>query len=165
MKRKGVTITLLLVVASIWGAILIKVVNPPTAEPSKAMVNLPSGPEWKQVAVEHPPSDSLGNYRDPFLGSTSVVPRSGAVPMSAARKVQSTTQTTAHKTAASWPKITFQGLLRNRTNSRSVALLTIEGKNAMLMQGAKDACGVSVVAVYTDSVVLAMDGESRCFRR
>lgn len=164
MKRKGLTIGLLLLVASIWGAVLSKFWRPKSEEPEGSAGVLVPMVDDRVVIDTLPATASLGNYRDPFLEAIPPHPASSVV-----RSKNSTgaraKQPVAPKAVETWPRIAYNGLLRNTTNSRAVALLNVDGHNAMFIQGVEDQRGLKVVKASSDSVLVALHDEVRGFRR
>jgi hypothetical protein len=166
MKRKGLTIGLLLIVASIWGAVLSRFWRPKSTEPETSVGALMPMDDDHTVIDTLPPTASLGNYRDPFLQvmptrpvPTSAVPRA-KIPTAAKEKRKQENQPTEI-----WPRIAYNGLLRNNANSRAVALLNVDGHDAMFVQGVEDQRGLKVVKASSDSVLVALHDEVRSFRR
>jgi hypothetical protein len=156
MKRKGLTIGLLLIVASIWGAVLSKFWRPNREELGTSSDVLMPMDDDAVVIDSLPPTASLGNYRDPFLEPSQTRPLAGAVTPHG-RKPEIPVET--------WPRIVFNGLLRNAANSRAVALLNVDGRDAMFVQGVAGPCGLKVIKVNSDSVLVALNNRVRSFRR
>jgi hypothetical protein len=163
MKRKGLTIGLVLVVVGIWGAVFTKAIKPGSEEPiDPGIVNAVT----RQVAAltdSLPNASSLGNYRDPFLRAEAPVravstgdPKPVAV-KKAAPVVPSPSFT--------WPQVAFKGMLKNTNNKQGVALVSINGKDKVLVEGKEEEHGIMLFAVARDSITLKAHGEQRRFGR
>ncbi len=165
MKRKGLTIGLLLVVAAIWGAVLARIRRPEPrtfAEGGNAPAHV--YPE-RMIADTLPPTEALGDHRDPIQAAAPARP-SGAAPRRAGDGPPAPPKPVAVVPATvMWPRITYNGLLRNRSNSRAVALLNIDGRDVLCVQGVPDNSGLTVVEAGPDSVRIALRTELRSFRR
>ncbi|MEO8069043.1 MAG: hypothetical protein ABI599_15205 [Flavobacteriales bacterium] len=157
MKRKGITIALLLLVVAVWGCVLFKVVRRPAD--NFEQVRQVRGTQWADAPVLEPlPDEALGNYRDPFLGDAAK-PSTG-VDAGARQHVAVVKSVTRGPNGYKWPSIAYHGSLRNNGKERSIALLSIDGREAMVPIGAEER-GLRVKAIYTDSVLVAANGEVR----
>lgn len=163
MKRKALTIGLIVLVCTIWGAVLSKAVDRRASDTAHTM-DLGEATDELPHFDSIPATSSLGRYRDPFLGSGAIV-RAPVSTTIAASHVPAVVRTTPPVIATrSWPRITYVGSVRKTNEDRAVALLTVDEKQTLLLQGAEEN-GLRAVLVRPDSVVLAFDGEKRTFRR
>lgn len=158
MNRKAVTALLLLVVAAIWGGVLFKVSGRgEEANVQQTTLAAPVAPAAE--AVDTLSASALGNYRDPFLGAMPA--KRSTVPVSSTQRPPAKR---AFEVAKSWPKVSYRGAMRNHGRERGVALLSIDGKDAMVPLGGEEK-GVTVKAIYADSVLLVANGEQRVVRQ
>lgn len=163
MKRKALTIALAVLVCGIWAAVLSRTVS--RRPGGDVALNAHAERPFPMLATDTlPRTADLGHYRDPFLADA---------PTPAARPAATTTVRAPSARAAkpsvpgaafAWPRIAFLGVLRNTNGARAVALLNIDDRPAMLLQGAEDH-GLKVLALCSDSVTIAAAGEARTFRR
>lgn len=159
MNRKAITALLVLVVVAIWGSVFFKVSGKGEEEVKAQHTGLGVPEAVIALAPDTLTSASLGNYRDPFLGGATVQRSAQPAPTA-----QRTSLKKAPEASKSWPKVSYRGALRNRGKERGVALLSIDGKDAMVPLGGEEK-GVTVKAIYADSVLLVANGEQRVVRQ
>ena len=158
------TIGLIVLVCSIWGAVLSKAVD----RRAPKAVRADDPPMEKNMitrADSIPDIAQLGRYRDPFLGDRPTDRKETvAAASSFAQHRASTPAPTAPMSARAWPRIAYLGCVRRTNADRAVALLTVDDRRTMLLQGTEEN-GLSLVVVRDDSVVIAFAGEQRAFHR
>lgn len=164
MKRKGITVALLLLVATVWGGVLWKVIRQkeddaftPTATPAVAPMEMVEG-----RIDSFPDNTALGDYRDPFLKEPPPRNERKAAHPAKAGAGQAVVRPVA--SVFKWPRVEYRGSMKNAKQGRVVAMLSIDGREIMLPLGAEDH-GIQVRAVFTDSVQLLAGNEQRTFAR
>ncbi len=164
MKRKGLTIGLIIVVCTIWGAVLSKAVwKHEDTDPEPIVTDAFTAPETARDSLPH--ADELGNYRDPFLGKTTQLSTSKRI---VATSLEKTTAAQHKQTMPAstnpWPRMEYIGSMKNGKGDRGVALLTTGGGPLTLLQGV-ESDGFTALVIAMDSVIIVHDGEQRTFRR
>jgi hypothetical protein len=163
MNTRWVRIGLLLLVATVWGAVLVKAFfrKPPVAENNTP---LPQRAIPTEVAHEAPPLN-LHWARDPFLNEAApaqrVVERSTVAPV-AARSVAAAPKV---EVAMAWPQVVYKGALNaSGPSGKRVAMLSVDGRDVILRTG-QEQDGIKLVAVGADSVALRLGDNDRVFTR
>lgn len=163
MNTRWVRIGLLMLVATVWGAVLVKAFF---RKPAAAANNtpLPQRAVPTEVAREAPPLD-LHWPRDPFLNEAApahrVVERS-AVASASARSVAAVPKV---EVAVAWPEVVYKGALNaSGPSDKRVAMLSIDGRDVILRNG-QEQNGIKLVAVGADSVALRLGDNDRVFIR
>lgn len=160
MNARWVRIGLFLLVATVWGAVLVKAFfrKPPVVENNTP---LPQRAVPTEVAHEAPPLN-LHWARDPFLNEAApaqrVVERSTAAP-AAARSVAAAPKV---EVAMAWPQVVYKGAVRGQ--ARTIAMLTVNGRSVTVAQGGTEQ-GLLVKRATADTLVLALGDEARVFVR
>jgi hypothetical protein len=163
MNTRWVRIGLLLLVATVWGAVLLKAFfrKPPVAEDNTP---LPQRAVPKEIARTAPPLD-LHWTRDPFLNDAApvhrVVERSAVGPAS----VRSVAAPPKVEVAVTWPVVVYKGALNaSGPTEKRVAMLSVNGRDVILRTG-QEQNGIKLVSVGADSVALRLGGFDRVFSR
>jgi hypothetical protein len=163
MNTRWVSIGLLLLVATVWGAVLVKAFfrKPPVAENNTP---LPPRAVPKEAARTAPPLDLHWSW-DPFLNDAApvhrVVERSAVAPAS----VRSIAAPPKVEVAVTWPEVVYKGALNaSGPSDKRVAMLSVNGRDVILRTG-QEQNGIKLVAVGADSVALRLGGNDRVFTR
>ncbi len=163
MNTRWVRIGLLLLVATVWGAVLVKAFfkRPRFVE---SIAPLPSR-ELPRQAARIAPALNLHWARDPFLHDQALVQRvserSSLAPI-AARPVVARPRVDV---AVAWPQVVYKGALNaSGPSEKRVAMLTINSREVIMRTGQEQE-GLKLVAVGADSVALRLGGNDRVFPR
>lgn len=149
MKSKATLVLLLVVTVGIWGYVVFKIMNATRDDVtstkygkniSTRMINTDTIKESKILLL---------NYADPFLRNLSRPQTVGILRKLAPQK----------QTSVNWPKITYLGSIKNDKQSR-VAILVIDNKEVFIPIS-KTLNGIKVVKIYSDSVMLKLEKQTR----
>lgn len=130
----------------VWGLIIYKIINNMNPETDttirKNVVTASSGEVVNDTFSIHP------TYRDPFLGRSI----QKTVPSSPAPEVKVKPVVPAAVTMpTAWPRIEYNGIIKNQKSNKEMVLMQINGQNYMMKSGeTKD--GVELFKVFRDSV-------------
>lgn len=159
MKNKTITYVLLLFVLIIWGTIVYKVFF--YSEPTEEIYNI-DNVNANKTLTDIPDTFSLSlNYVDPFLKESrqssyskkenntvgTSKKKSNNHPSSTNRNV-----TTNPSTGIVWPKIKYEGMIKNNTNV--TAIVSINGSSYFLKNGEK-AQDILIQSITNDSIAVS----------
>jgi hypothetical protein len=163
MNTRWVRIGLLLFVATVWGAVLLKAFfrKPPVAENNTP---LPQRAVPKEVARTAPPLD-LHWTRDPFLNDAAPVHRVVERSAVASASVRSVGAPPKVEVAVTWPEVVYKGALNaSGPTEKRVAMLSVDGRDVILRTG-QEQDGIKLMSVGADSVALRLGDNDRVFTR
>lgn len=163
MNARWVRIGLILLVATVWGAVLVKAFfrKPPVVENNTP---LPQRGVPTEVAREAPPLN-LHWARDPFLNEAAPVHRVVERSAGASASVHSVVAPPKVDVAVAWPEVVYKGALNaSGPSGKRVAMLSVDGGDVILRTG-QEQDGIKLLAVGADSVALRLGGSDRVFTR
>ncbi|MGZ3862812.1 MAG: hypothetical protein ACXVPN_10410 [Bacteroidia bacterium] len=116
----------------------------------------------------------FNNYKDPFLGESGKELRaensfkaenysgnhSVNAPASKNYKIQNVKAAPVNE----WPQISYSGIIKNQTTSKSVAIILINGKTYTLNQG-EEREGIKLLSFSSDAIHLLRGKEKRTFTK
>lgn len=156
MKNKKLTYLLILVVLSVWGLIIYRLLSATggSDDTIPGPVSQPVKEAYNDFAIPKDTTHLLLNYRDPF-GITAVKDTTVNKP-NPFKKIISVKP----RPGINWGFIQYLGYIRNASSKKLIALLTINGKNEMLAEGqTKDQ--VKLIRNLRDSVKVSFGGKTK----
>ncbi len=170
MKNKKTTYLLLLLVALVWGGVILQIIKhlKQSANP-EVLYNIPSDDDvfvLKDTIFEL----SL-DYSDPFLkwnGSSTV--KASEKQKGAERNATSiknrlnNRKENIKKKTIIWPDITYSGLIKNNETNELVGLLTINEKTFLLREG-ESVESVFLSRFYADSITVIYKEEAKTIKK
>ncbi|MCJ8212034.1 hypothetical protein MUY27_20120 [Mucilaginibacter sp. RS28] len=163
MKSKLLNYLLIAAVAMVWGLIIYRVVDAVSGEDEPIVLQNKARPkEPLQDYAMHPDTTSLAlNYPDPFEHTAPRETKSAlAVPVEVKPLPVSTAPHLTPPTAVNWSFISYGGYLRNPGSKKTLALVTINGREFMLSEG-ETAEQVKLLKNMRDSIKIAFAGKTR----
>lgn len=154
MKNKKSLYILLPLVIIIWGTLFWKVFMGSRAkvmQQPKAITKAITSEEVKKERIKL----NL-DYGDPFLRSIK-----GNQPISEPANVKP--QLKVNRVVA-WPMLEYNGLIKSHSTEKIVGMLNINNKK-YLVRLEEVVQGISVVAIFPDSIVLMNQSDKICFKR
>lgn len=159
MKQPLIRVILLLLVVTVWGAVVVRALKRPTSA-AVALAAPTLGATRRDTTVRLEPAFHL--ERDPFLDGAAEAPRS--VPRS--------TNPVSHRTRPvvvqqekdrPWPSMGYKGMMRGG-DGKGVAFLTISGKEHVVREG-EMVQEIRLLTLQQDSVELEHHGSRRNLKR
>lgn len=163
MKSKKFTYVLMACVAAVWGIIFYRIYVAVTEEDAP----ITAGPVAKTAyfkMVNHE-EDKVAldlNYRNPFSGGTSSFVEEKETPITATVKPMPQAPFMP-KPQVNWGGVLYSGYINNPTTKQKLAILSINGKEAMLSEG-QSANGLKLLKHAGDSVRVQYQGETKYIR-
>lgn len=154
MKNKKSLYILLPLVIIIWGTLFWKIFvgsRSNASQPPKAIIK-----EVKDEEVTKERVELNLNYEDPFLKSFAVGQPSPEVEKP--KPKQKVNRVVA------WPMLEYHGLIKSHSTEKTVGMLNINNKK-YLVHNKEVVQGISVVAIFPDSIVLINQSDQRSFKR
>ena len=153
MKNKRVTYLLFLLVATVWGIIIYRVVSAAGGDDTDLPAQISAKKEiYNDYAVAADTSQLLLNYRDPF----GLVKERDTVVRPGKSKVRLTP--VVPKAPIDWNFIQYSGFIRNPSTKKLITLININGRSEMLMEGQqKD--NVKLLKNLNDSIKISYMGK------
>ena len=154
MKNKKSLYILLPLVIIIWGTLFWKIFmgsQSNVSQPTKAIIKEVKDEEVRKERVVL----SL-NYEDPFLKSFAV-----GQPLPEVEKPKPQQQVNR---VVPWPMLEYHGLIKSHSTEKIVGMLNINNKK-YLVHHEEVVQGISVVAIFPDSIVLINQSDQRSFKR
>jgi len=157
MKNKKLTYVLGLAVLVVWGMIIYRVFNAATDnndDVTTVSSTLQKKEPYNDETIIKDTTRLLLNYRDPF--SLVKVKDTAEVPV---KKIISKNMIPAQvKPVFNWGFIRYAGYIRNPATKKLVAMVSINGRNEMLMEGqTKDE--VKLLKNLRDSIKISYSGK------
>ena len=160
MKKK-LTYLMLPVVIAIWGIIFYRIFFSNAADDVPVANNGRTVTGIKDDNAVPDTFSIIASYRDPFLGKvvSSEAPKSIQHPVKTEPK-----QTKPAPVQASWPTISYSGMIRNRQSSVQLAMLQVNGQSYTVKAG-EVVESVKVTRIYRDSIEIGLGAEKRVFKK
>ncbi|HCB61299.1 MAG TPA: hypothetical protein DEP77_05095 [Bacteroidales bacterium] len=167
LKGKKSLYILIPAVAAVWGLIIYRVIA--SQPPEDGYLNNVS----EEIFVKNvSPNDSckmIWSYRDPFLDRPADQIFEPEFDFSAQNDNISNIKIGSYKSPepekkVQWPSIFYQGLIRNKSNGKMVAVFTINKRQVLLSE--KQVCdGVLVESADNNKAVVKFDGEIKTIEK
>ncbi len=163
MKSKKFTYVLMVCVAAVWGIIFYRIFVAVAEEDTPIMAGpVAKTPYFKMVNHEEDPVSLDLNYRNPFSGAATGFVEEKIVP--AVRvNVPASPPSFMPKPQVNWSGIIYSGYISNPSTKQKLAILSINGKEAMLAEG-QSANGLKLLKHAGDSVRVLYQGETKYIR-
>ncbi len=152
MKSKALTYVMLIVVGIIWYQVFFRVKNNLMGDDTE--VPKPNQANISVNAIARDTVELNVDYRDPFHYDKVV---KGVSLVSDAQLAQTTPKPIKprkRKPQFVWPKVSYHGLIRNRSSKHPLALVRVDGLVYNLRKGEEIFNGIIVKDISTDQVVL-----------
>jgi hypothetical protein len=163
MKSKRTTYLLMAVVAGIWGLIGWKVWKGLQGDDDFALPaeRIVQSKKNKQLTDSF---ELIANYRDPFLGKTSV-----AAPVVSATAVRTTpiekpTNIIQEPPTNTWPEIRYGGFVKKTGQENAAGFLIINGSSEIVSRG-QTIQNITIVQLWRDSVQVMRGKERRTIKK
>ena len=163
MKSKRTTYLLMAVVAGIWGLIGWKVWKGLQGDDD---FSLPAE-RVVQSKKKNQLSDSfelIANYRDPFLGKTSVSAPAVSTPAVRTTPTEKTTITKPEPATNTWPEIRYGGFVKKSGQENGAGFLIINGSSEIVTRG-QTIQNITIVQLWRDSVQVMRGKERRIIKK
>lgn len=154
MKNKSLRYILIFSVIFVWGTIAYKIFTYVNSDDSE----IQSQNTIQQKNEQSSATDTfhlVANYRDPFLGRTTLTNVQNANPNSQ-KIIKTEKQKEVPKIenkVISWPKLTYLGIIVNQKSKNQTGLLKVNGKDFIIHQG-NIVAEMEIVKLYNDSVTV-----------
>jgi hypothetical protein len=156
MKNKKFTYFLGFAVLLIWGLILYRVFYSVSDDKDEPVIAAkPVREPYNDYTVPKDTTHLLLNYRDPF----GLQKQKDTVRLSL-NKIHSAAILPAVKPGINWSFIKYSGYIRNPGSKKLIAMVIINGKDAMLSEG-ETAGNVKLIKNMRDSIKVAFEGKTR----
>ncbi len=156
-KGRSTTYALIAAVAMIWGTIIYKVVDAYKGDddsPVLANNTTIKKEPYNDYAIPKDTAHLLLNYKDPFR----LKKERDTVPM-AIKRVHNTLAVVT-KPGINWSFIKYSGYMRNPVSKKTIALLTINGRNVTLAEG-ESVDNVKLLKNMRDSIKISYNGKTK----
>jgi hypothetical protein len=163
MKSKRTTYLLMAVVAGIWGLIGWKVWKGLQGDDD---FSLPAE-RVVQSKKKNQLSDSfelIANYRDPFLGKTSVSAPAVSTPAVRTTPTEKTTINKPEPPVNTWPEIRYGGFVKKSGQENGAGFLIINGSSEIVTRG-QTIQNITIVQLWRDSVQVMRGKERRIIKK
>jgi hypothetical protein len=162
MKNKKTGYFLVPVVLIIWGMIGWKVYAVVLGNDKNAAITSPQS-KIESITEIQDTIQLIANYRDPFLDKTSISEENSKLKIQNSKlKIE---KISIHPVLqASWPEISYHGLVKHSGSEKAVGFLDING-TTYFVEGGDEAGVVKVGKMWKDSVEVALGKEKRVFRK
>ncbi|WP_410221206.1 hypothetical protein [Pedobacter sp.] len=164
MKNKALTYLLIVCVAAIWGVIFYRIY---------AGLNDEELPLPKTSAVKTAYFNEINHlndtvtlnlsYPDPFFANPSDAYQGKRIPENMPKTPSLIKAIPIQKPAINWAAIQYTGYINNPANKQKLAMLNIQGKEALLAEG-QSSNGLKLVKHLGDSVRVQFQGETKYIR-
>jgi len=157
MKNKKLTYFLGFLVVVVWGLVIYRIVGAVrTVDDDSAPVSAPAAKEvYNDYAVPKDTTRLLLNYPDPFA----VKKQKDTVALSTKKNVLTKPLTQPFKPAMNWSFIQYTGYVRNPGAKNLVALVSINGKSWMMVEGETEE-QVKLLRNLQDSIQINYNGKT-----
>lgn len=165
MKSKKFTYVLMVCVAAVWGIIFYRVYMAVTEEDAPLAAAPVAKAEYFKMVNHDEDAVTLNlNYRNPFSGGTEYFAEEKTPTNPSPIKTTSAIPTMPMaKPMINWSGISYNGFINNTATKQKLALLSINGKEAMLAEG-QSANGLKLLKHAGDSVKVQYQGETKFIR-
>ena len=143
-----------LVVVLLWGSIIYKIFDAAGGGDTDMVVTQvkPQKEAYNDFAVAQDTTRLLLNYRDPF----GIVKQKDTIEH--VKKYPSKIGAFSVKPTINWSFIKYSGFIRNPGSKKIIALLSINGKNVMMIEG-ETSSNVKLLKNMRDSVQIMYNGQ------
>ncbi|MFL5763635.1 MAG: hypothetical protein ACJ77K_06805 [Bacteroidia bacterium] len=155
MKNKKLTYALLPLVVLVWGMIIYRIMN----------VSGPDLPADNKIVYQEKMPATAGdsfsisaNYRDPF--NAPVVRYLNAHPGNLPNPVPVVQKKAAQPASNSWPKVAYNGTIRNQQSKKELAMVEIDGQNNFMKQGDR-LREIQLLKISRDSILVCFGKEKK----
>ncbi|MCJ0743687.1 hypothetical protein [Pedobacter montanisoli] len=164
MKNKALTYLLIICVAAVWGVIFYRVYAGLSDEelPSLKTSTVKSA-YFNEINHLHDTVTLNLNYPDPFFTSSSDTYQEKKVSEDVLRSPAVVKTPPVQKPVINWAAIQYTGYINNPANKQKLAMLNIQGKEALLAEG-QSANGLKLIKHLGDSVRVQFQGETKYIR-
>ena len=157
MKNKKLTYFLIFIVLVVWGMIIYRIFDAAGGNDDTTPIASvkPAKEPYNDFTIPKDTTHLLLNYRDPF----GLIKLKDTVGLAVVHHPKSKVQLIS-KPAMSWSFIQYSGYIRNPSSKKLIALVSINGKNEMLLEGdTKDQ--VKLIKNLRDSIKISFNGKTK----
>lgn len=159
MKKKQLTYVLVTVITLVWGAIGYKLYLSFFSTPELVVQTQKAN---KPLQLQEAVADTftlVADYRDPFLGNLSRRRNQTSSPVTKPKRQTRPTPPKPVKKIV-WPAIQYGGLVRNKQNEKTLALVRVNEQNRLMKLGEKHG-EIELQGIYADSILVSMNAETK----
>ena len=157
MKNKKLTYFLIFIVLVVWGMIIYRIFDAAGGNDDTTPIASvkPAKEPYNDFTIPKDTTKLLLNYRDPF----GLVKFKDTTTLAVSKHLKSAIQLQP-KPAINWTFIQYSGYIRNPSSKKLIALVSINGKNEMLLEGdTKDQ--VKLIKNLRDSIKISFNGKTK----
>lgn len=166
MKNKKVMYFLVPLVIIVWGAIILRLIayykgDAEVQEPLNIISTI------KDKSNVPDTFSLILNYRDPFLSDVWVSDEEVIVPEGIQTIPIANQDVVPQKKITEsipWPKLVYGGIIENRKNSRTIIIMSVDGKERLMCSGDEYA-NVKVAKIYWDSVKVIFNKQYKTIKK
>lgn len=157
MKNKKLTYFLIFIVLAVWGLIIYRVFDAAGGndDPVPVAAIKPAKESYNDFSIPKDTTKLLLNYRDPF----GLIKFKDTVAQPVVHHAKSAIQLPI-KPAVNWSFIQYSGYIRNPSSKKLIALVSINGKNEMLLEGDTKS-QVKLLRNLRDSIKVSFNGKTK----
>ncbi|MFN3402668.1 MAG: hypothetical protein ACK40G_01145 [Cytophagaceae bacterium] len=164
MKGKSVTYFLIAGVVVIWGIIFYRIYISVSSSDNNIIYKAPVVMSGAEINVKDT-FDLVANYRDPFLGNLAKVAEDKPVILKAAVPVvKNVPKIKEPEPEMDWSFISYFGNIKNPQTQKTVALISIHGKDYMVSVG-QEIQGVVILNNMNDSIRISFEKKSKVIKK
>lgn len=164
MKNKAFTYLLIVCVAAVWGLIFYQIYKGLNDEELPSLKSSTVKTAYFNEINHLNDTVTLNlNYPDPFFASSSDAYQEKKIIENMLKVPVTIKAPPVQKPLINWTAIQYTGYINNPANKQKLAMLNIQGKEALLAEG-QSANGLKLIKHLGDSVRVQFQGETKYIR-
>lgn len=152
MNKKTKTLLLTSAVLVIYGFVFQRVYNNWFAsdeEPAAENIFTSEKHETKNIAPKN--YQLIADYKDPFLGHGAPVYNTEPAPVKT--EIKKSTAPPPPQPEFAWPEITYKGMIKNQNSEKSLAIISVNGKEKIVTPG-ESIGDVTIASINKENITL-----------